>query len=137
MVDSLLCREKDYSLICSSFGPVEKSTVIRDDEMRLRVNEFGRQTMDLILKEPTPEALLRFSREFAEKTGLASKNLLKLADKAMEFGAVGANQNMIGNAIHCLVPKRRRRDFIRDLSRIVPLYSIFESELIRSGPRFL
>jgi pantoate kinase len=136
-VDSLLNRYANYTLICATFGPIEKSTVLRDEEKRRKVNEFGREAFKEILKERTPESLLYHSRIFAEKTGIASPKLLKLADEAKRLGAIGATQNMIGNAVHCLVGRSRRRNFLASFSRIVPKNCLFESDLTQSGPRIL
>jgi pantoate kinase len=134
-VDSLLKDYSDYSLICASFGPIEKSTVLLQEEKRRKVNEFGHSALKEILKDRTPESLLYHSRIFAEKTGIASEKLLRIADEAKNFGAIGATQNMIGNAVHCLVSKSKRRKFLASFSRIVPRARLFESDLSQSGPR--
>jgi pantoate kinase len=136
-VDSLLNNFSDYILICASFGPIEKSTVLQEEGMRRKVNEFGHEALEQILRDRTPESLLYHSRIFAEKTGIASSKLLKLADDAKKLGAIGATQNMIGNAIHCLVSRSKRRKFLVSFGRIVPRNCLFESNLSQSGPRIL
>jgi pantoate kinase len=136
-VDSLLKDYSEYSLICASFRPIEKSTVLLDEEKRVKVNEFGREVLNQVLRERTPESLLHGSRIFAEKTGIAPTDLLKLADDAKKFGAAGATQNMIGNAIHCLVSKSRRKSFLASFGKIVSRRQLFESDLSQSGPRIL
>jgi pantoate kinase len=136
-VDALLADYNEYSLICAWFGPIEKSTVLQSEEKRKKVNEYGRSTLDSILKERTPESLLNHSRRFAELTGIGSPELLNLADRAKKLGALGATQNMIGNSIHCLVPKRIRNKFLVSFGRLVPRKTIFETKLCHSGPKFL
>ena len=133
-VDSILEDYHEYSVFCACFGSIEKSTVLKDEAKRQKVNEYGRKTLESILDEGTMEGLLRYSRIFAEKTGLASAELLKLADKSISLGAIGATQNMIGNAIHCLVPKSKRSSFLLEFERLVPGNKIFESELSQGGP---
>ena len=81
--------------------------------------------------------LLRHSRSFAERSGIASKDLLTLSDKAVKLGAIGATQNMIGNAIHCLVKRSQSKDSSNHFRGIVPAESIFVSDLIHSGPILL
>ena len=134
-VDCIVDDIERYSIICACFGPIEKSTVLNDPSKRERVNAFGRQTMDNVVEDGTVAGLLKHSRIFAEKTGLASSELLKIADKAVGFGAVGATQNMIGNAVHCLVLKERKIDFLRQFERLVPRNIIFESGLCQTAPR--
>ena len=136
-VDSILNNYKDYTLICVCYGPIEKSTVLSKEERRKKVNKFGNEALRSILAEKTPESLLSHSRIFAEKTGIASPELLKLADQARKFGAVGATQNMIGNAVHCLVKKKDRARFLASLSKIVGKKYIFESSLYQGGPEIL
>ena len=136
-VDSILVDPSEYTLVCACFGPIEKSSVLADQKSRQKVNEFGKATLDAILNDPTPSSLLRHSRTFAERTGIASKDLLTLSDKAVKMGAIGATQNMIGNAIHCLVKKSQSRTFVKSLQRTVPAGSIFMSDLIHSGPTFI
>lgn len=136
-VDAILADYNDYSLVCACFGPIEKSTVLLKEERRNKVNEYGGRTLDAILVERTPEAMLRHSRRFAELSGIATPELLKLADKATKLGAVGATQNMIGNAVHCLVPKKVRKKFLDSFREFVPRKNFFETELCHSGPKFL
>jgi pantoate kinase len=121
--------------VCAAFGPIKKSGVLSHKSSRAAINRFGRSTLEKILDDPTPERLLSQSRIFSEKTGLGSRNLLILADKAVKSGAIGATSNMIGNAIHCLVEKNRYRTFVEVFSNLVGKESLFESELIQSGPR--
>ncbi len=127
----------DYTLICASFGHITKSAVLNNSLRRKKINEFGRETLEAIMHDRTPEALLSQSRIFAEKTSLASPELLELADRAMEFGAVGATQNMIGNGIHCLVLRADREKFLDQFSRIVPIANIFETNLYHGGPKLV
>ncbi|MDA4112141.1 MAG: hypothetical protein OK439_06345 [Thaumarchaeota archaeon] len=135
--DAILSDYDKFVLVCASFGPIEKSTILSKESARRKVNEFGRKTLENILKDPTPESLLRYSREFSEKAGLASRNLLKLSDKAVELGAIGATPNMIGNAIHCLVLKTRYENFSKGFSKLVPKKFIFESELVHDRMSFV
>ena len=135
--DAILADPEDFVLVCAAFGPIKKSSVLSNQEARAAVNKFGRKTLENILQDPTPEKLLRESRIFSEKTGLASKDLLQLSDHAVKSGATGATPNMMGNAVHCLVEKRRYSSFMETFSRLIPKESLFESELIQSGPRIM
>ncbi len=98
---------------------------------------LGQSPFKRILDNPTPEVLLMESRQFSEKTGLASRELLKLSDIASNSGAVGATPNMIGNAIHCLVERSKYKSFMERFSEVVPKQSMFESDLIQSGPQII
>ena len=133
-VDAILGDYSELVLICASFGPIEKSTVLQKERSRKLVNKFGRSTLESILDDPTPESLLRQSRVFAEKTRIAPPALLALSDKAVKIGAIGATQNMIGNAVHCLVERKKRNSFLASFKQLVPRESLFESDLCHRGP---
>ena len=137
MVDAVMVDSADYLLVCACFGPIEKSSVLRDENARKSVNMHGRRTLEAVLGDPTPANLLEQSRLFAEKTGIATQKLLRLCNKAVEIGALGATQNMIGNAIHCLVRKEKAEKFTRSFQKYVTVNSIFVTELIQSGPTLL
>ena len=136
-VDSIMVDPADYLLVCAAFGPIEKSSVLRDENARKRVNTQGRRALRSVLSDPTPANLLMQSRSFAEKTGIATRQLLRLCDKAIELGSLGATQNMIGSAIHCLVRKDKARKFEKSFQEYLPTNSIFVTELIQSGPMLL
>ena len=133
--DTILLNPDNFMLLCAAFGPIKKSSVLSNERTRVTINTFGKITLEKILADPTPKKLLFQSRIFSEKTGLASPDLLNLCEKAVKSGAVGATPNMIGNAIHCLVERDRYNAFIRAFSEWVPKESVFESELIQSGPK--
>jgi pantoate kinase len=135
--ETILVDYDEFYLACATFGPISKSPILSTGSSRNKINEFGRKALEKILEDPTPERLLEQSRVFSEKTGLASKDLLKLSDKAVDLGALGATPNMIGNSIHCLVEKTQHGKFSKKFSKFVPGEMIFESDLIQSGPRFV
>lgn len=135
--ETILADYNEFYLACATFGPIRKSPILSKESTRDKINKFGRISLEKILDDPTPENLLKQARVFSEKTGLASKKLLELSDKAVDSGALGATPNMIGNAIHCLVEKAQRRIFSKRFSEFIPRHAIFESDLIQSGPRFV
>ncbi len=136
-VDAILEDYSGYVLVCAWFGPIEKSTVLLSEEKLSLINTQGREAMERIMEERTPEALLRYSRVFAEKSGIATPELLRLADAATRMGAVGATQNMIGNAVHCLVEKPKLDPFLSWIRGAVGGGEVIISELSDSGPRLL
>jgi pantoate kinase len=136
-VDSIIIDPKEYLLICACFGPIEKSSVLGNDERRRMVNQFGRDTLEKIVNDPSPATLLKESRIFASRSGISSEDMLKLSDIAVKLGAIGATQNMIGNAVHCLVRKNDSQKFLKSFQKRIPRDSIFATELVQSAPKFL
>ncbi|PSO03831.1 hypothetical protein B9Q12_03635 [Candidatus Marsarchaeota G2 archaeon ECH_B_SAG-G06] len=136
-VDALIFDHSNYALVCAYFGAIEKSSVLLNEEKKRKVNEQGRITMKKVLEECTPESLLEHSLSFAKNTGLASERILKLAELAKKLGALGATQNMIGDALHCLVPKNKLQEFLLAFSSKAQDALIFLSELWQGGVKFL
>ena len=126
--DAILSHLDNFMLVCAAFGPIKKSSVLSNERSRAAINRFGRSTLEKILDDPTPERLLSQSRIFSEKTGLASRDFLNLSDEAVKSGAIGATPNMIGNAIDCLVEKKRYDTFMRVFLWVGAEESLFASE---------
>jgi pantoate kinase len=66
------------------------------------VNRFGREAVDQVLADPSLENFMRASKEFAKNAGFATSMTDRLVDLAERAGAVGAAQNMVGEAVHAL-----------------------------------
>ena len=84
---------------------IPKKTVLADPEKKAVINRYGKETLEAILAEPTLENFLDCCWNFSEKTGFATDNTRQLVKLAKKAGAVGAAQNMIGEAVHALVLK--------------------------------
>jgi pantoate kinase len=136
-VDSVLVDHDSYVVVCAWFGPIDKSTVLLSDDKLVAINAAGRDAMRRILEEPTVESLLRHSLVFDERSGLGQPHLLGLARRAVQGGAVGAAQNMIGNAVHCVVERERLVGFLEWFRGQVGGGRILVSDLTDSGPRLM
>jgi pantoate kinase len=134
-VDSLTFDYSDLFLVCACFSPVEKSSLILNPQRAEQINAAGREALDSIRSEKTVEALLKYSRQFSQKTGLASPELVELCERAVQLGAIGASQNMVGNAVHCLVDKRNRQYFSTEFAKFLGSTGyLFESNLAVGCP---
>ena len=69
------------------------------------INSYGKKTLESILADPTLENFLEYCWDFSEKAGFATHKTRQLVKLAKKAGAVGAAQNMIGEAVHALVLK--------------------------------
>ena len=131
------CNPSEYVFVAVVFGAVDKSTVLASERRKRVVNIWGRKVLEAVLDDPTPSTLLRQSLIFAEKTGLATRDLLDLAHYICRAGAEGATQNMIGRAVHALVRVEKAAQLIRDLRRLLPYAKIISSTLYAGPPRVL
>lgn len=131
------CDPSEYVFVGVVFGAVDKSTVLASARKKRVVNIWGRKVLEAVLDDPTPSTLLHQSLIFAEKTGLATRDLLDLAHHLCRAGAEGAAQNMIGRAVHSLVKTERAAQTIRDLHNLLPYAKIISSTLYAGSPQVL
>jgi len=131
------CNPSEYVFIGVVFGAVDKSAILASERKKRVVNIWGRKVLEAVLADPTPSTLLRQSLIFAEKTGLATRDLLDLARYICRAGAEGATQNMIGRAVHALVKVKKAAQLIRDLHRLLPSAKIISSTLYAGPPKVL
>ena len=93
----------DYLIVAGVFqSNISNKTILSDPEKRQLINCYGKKTLEAILAEPSLENFLEWCWEFSEKAGFATQNIRQLVKLAKKAGAVGAAQNMIGEAVHAL-----------------------------------
>ena len=127
----------DYMIVAGAFGPIPTKEVLSSPEKCLAVNKWGRKTLEKILAEPSLENFLACCREFAEKTGFITervRTLLKLADKA---DAIGAAQNMVGEAVHALTTSENAEKVVQAFKQVLPEQKILVSHVDVQGARLL
>lgn len=127
----------DYVIVAGVFGPIPTREVLSSPEKRLAVNKWGRKTLEKILAEPSLENFLACCREFAEKTGFVTERvraLMKLADKA---DAIGAAQNMVGEAVHALTTSENAEKVVQAFKQVLPEQKILVSQVDVQGARLL
>jgi pantoate kinase len=125
----------NYAIVAGVFGPTPTKQVLSSPEKRSMINKWGRKTLDMILSEPSLENFLTCCRDFAENTGFASdrvKNLMRLADRA---GAIGAAQNMVGEAVHALTTLENVQNVIQAFKQALPQKKILTAKIDVQGAR--
>ena len=93
--------------------------------------------MQAILDEPTLENFLVSCWEFAEKTGLATERIRKLVKLAEKAGAVGATQNMIGEAVHAVVLEESAFEVAEAFKQVSPKGEVLVSKIDFQGARLV
>ena len=93
----------DYMVVAGVFNSnIPKKSVFADPEKRQMINRYGKKTLEAILAEPSLENFLDCCWDFSKKSGFATENVRQLVKLAKKAGAVGAAQNMIGEAVHAV-----------------------------------
>jgi pantoate kinase len=127
----------DYAVVAGVFGPILTREVLSSKEKRLAVNKWGRKTLEKILSEPSLENFLACCWEFAQKTGFATervRTLVKLAEKA---GAIGAAQNMVGEAVHALTTLENAENVAQAFKQVLPENKILVASVDVQGARLM
>jgi len=127
----------DYVIVAGVFGPVLTKEVLSSSEKRLAVNKWGNKTLEKILSEPSLENFLACCRDFAEKTGFMTervRTLMRLAEKA---GAIGAAQNMVGEAVHALTTLENAENVVQAFKQVLPQEKILVAQVDIQGARLI
>jgi len=111
---------EDYRIVAGVFKPMPTKEVLSSAEKRKMVNKWGRKTVDRILAEPSLENFMRASKEFAINTGFVTERVRKLMENAEKAGAVGAAQNMVGEAVHALALKDTVDEIVEVFKKVLP-----------------
>jgi pantoate kinase len=127
----------NLKIVAGSFKPIEKRSVLLSPEKRSLINTLGRETLTQILAEPTLVNFFKSCKAFAFRSGLASKRVKSLILAVEVAGAIGATQNMIGEAVHA-VTTLENLDRVYDTFRIsLPKRNIIISDIDFQGARLL
>jgi pantoate kinase len=127
----------DYAIVAGVFGPISTKEVLSSSERRLAVNKWGKKTLDRILSEPSLENFLACCRDFAESTGFMTEHvrtLIRLAEKA---GAIGAAQNMVGEAVHALTTLENAENVVQAFKQVLPEDKILVAQVDIQGARLI
>ena len=136
LVDRILIPQ-GLKVVAGCFHPIDKKTVLLAPEKHDMINRSARETMQRIRSDPTLKTFLESCKVFAIKTGLASDHCRELIDAAEAAGAVGASQNMIGEAVHAVTTVKNLVAVREAFLRFLPEEKILVSDIEFCGARLL
>ena len=127
----------DYRIVAGVFKPFPTEGILSSEENRAMINECGRETLDRIVANPSLGNFMRASKEFAVKSRLTTDRVDKLIELAEKHGAVGAAQNMLGEAVHALVKVDSVGSVVQAFQKLLPTEKIIIAEIDLQGARRL
>lgn len=127
----------DLRIVAGCIRPISTKETLESADLKRKVNRHGRETIQRILANPSLENFMSASKDFAKKTEFATQMTEKLIDLAEEAGAIGATQNMIGEAVHALVPVGKVENVIKAFSRVLPPEQIINAGIDMQGARII
>ena len=127
----------DYTIVAGVFGPTPTKEMLSSHEKRLAVNKWGGKTLEKILSEPSLENFLVCCRDFAENAGFMTERVRKLIRLAEKAGAVGAAQNMVGEAVHALTTFENAENVVQAFKHVLPQEKILVAQVDIQGARLI
>jgi len=127
----------NYRIVSGCFGPIATKTVLASPRVRGRVNRFGRRTLNQILEDQSIENFMASCKKFAVEVGLMSSRVRRLIDAMERAGAIGATQNMVGEAAHALVEEERVERVVEAVGRLMSSEKIYIGKIDLAGARLI
>jgi pantoate kinase len=127
----------DYSIVVGVLGSVSTRQVLASTEKRLKVNRYGRKTLEAILDEPSIENFLAHCLDFAEKTDFMTPKLRQLVKLAEKAGAIGSAQNMVGEAVHSLVATKSADEVAEAFKQVLQSEQVIVSKVDFQGAKLV
>ncbi len=128
----------DYLVVAGFFkSNVPKKPVLSSSQRKQEINRFGKKTMESILLEPSLKNFLECCWEFSQKVGFATENTRQLVRLAKKAGAVGAAQNMIGEAVHAVVHVKNVDAVAEAFKQTLPQQQVIVSKIDFQGVRLI
>jgi pantoate kinase len=125
----------DHKIVVGTFKPYLTKEMLASEEKRELINKWGQRTLKKILSEPSLENFMKACKEFAVGTGFVTERIKRLIEVAEMAGAVGAAQNMVGEAVHALVTVDRLEDVFRAFKKFLPEEKIIIANINFEGAR--
>ena len=127
----------DYMIVAGFFNSHMPKSVLGNPERKQVINRYGKKTLENILAKPTLKNFLDCCWEFSQKAGFATPNVRQLVKLAKDAGAVGATQNMLGEAVHVLVLEENAEAVAEAFKQVLPSENVFMSKIDLQGARLI
>lgn len=127
----------DLIMIVGTFRPYPTKEMLSFTGKRESINFWGKKTLQRILDDCSLENFMIACKTFAFETGFATERVKKLIDSAEDAGAIGAAQNMLGEAVHALVTVENVDCVHEVFKKFLPEQNILIANIDFQGARIL
>jgi pantoate kinase len=127
----------DHRIVAGTYRPFPTREMLSSQEKRGAINEWGQRTLKKILADPSLKNFMEACKEFAIETGLITDRVRRLIELAEKAGAVGAAQNMVGEAVHALVTVDKVESVVQAFKKVMSSEKIIIAEIDLQGARRL
>jgi len=127
----------NHRIVAGTYRSFLTKEILSSLEKRRTINEWGRRTLEKILADPSLENFMQACKEFAIGTGLVTSRARKLIKLAEKTGAIGATQNMVGEAVHALVTVDKVKGVVQAFKKVMSSEKILVAKIDLQGARQL
>jgi pantoate kinase len=127
----------DYTIVAGFYNTKISKALLSSPERKVEINRYGKQALEQILKEPSLENFLFSCWMFAQKAGFASEGVRELVRVALKAGAVGAAQNMLGEAVHAVVLEENAVSVAEAFKQVLPEKQVLMCKVDFQGARLV
>jgi pantoate kinase len=136
LVDKLFFPEC-HSIICAYLGPMPTREALAKLGIASKVNVPARRAMEAIRRKPDLVTFLAEARRFGAEAGFESANVSRIISAMISAGAIGAAQNMIGEAVHAVAADSKLTKIIARVRGEFPAAEVFATRLDDRGIRLV
>jgi pantoate kinase len=127
----------DYYIVAGFYNTKISKTLLSSPQRKEEINRCGKQTLQQILQEPSLENFLASCWMFAQNAGFASDDVRELVRLAVGAGAVGAAQNMLGEAVHAVVREENVVSVAEAFKQVLPEKQVLKCKVDFQGARLI
>jgi pantoate kinase len=136
VIDRIPISDK-YVVVVGVFGATPTKQVLTSAEKRREVNRYGHRTLEAILAEPSVENFMACCLDFADKAGFMTPRVRQLVTLAEKAGAVGAAQNMVGEAVHAVALEENAENIAEAFKQVLPNEKVLVAKVDFQGARLI
>ena len=127
----------NYVIVAGFYNTKISKALLSSSERRIAINRYGQQALAKIIEVPSVENFLSCCWLFAQKAGFASECVRELVELAMNAGAIGATQNMIGEAVHAVVLEENALSVVEAFKQVLPEKQVLCCKMDFQGARLV
>jgi pantoate kinase len=127
----------DYVIVAGFYNTKLSKELLSSPERKTIINQYGKEALEKIFASPCLETFLSSCWTFAQKAGFASDCVCELVDLAIKAGAIGATQNMIGEAVHAVVLEENASSVVDAFKRVLPEKQVLKCKVDFQGARLI
>jgi len=124
-------------VVTACVAPLSTKAVLRSQILREKINALGGATFREVTRDLRPRNFMRASRAFAYGLRLMSPQTARLMELMNDEEAMGATQNMIGQAVHALAEADVAESILRVVTKRFPKLVAFSCDVDFTGAHIL